>query len=281
MKSIKILTSDQYSIAATLFEPVVSNQKVLVIHAATGVPQRFYIKFSEHFAQHGYTVVTYDYRGIGASAAPNLRKLNTSYLDWADKDLRAVAEWTTKTYSNYRKIGIGHSFGGNCWGLTLAHRNFDAFVTVASQFGYWKNFNDRDRLKMRFLFRVTMPFLSNLLGYFPSKWFGLGENLPKQAALDWCVFINNEDSQLEYARRMGQNYYADITQPMLILGIADDEMAPKASVIALSERLYSNAQKTVRIIETRGMEKIGHLGFFREKNKAALWQYLETKLAEF
>ena len=63
MKVVKIKTLDHFEIAATIFEPEISNQKLLLINSATGVRQQTYYDFAKYFAEKGFTAITYDYRG--------------------------------------------------------------------------------------------------------------------------------------------------------------------------------------------------------------------------
>jgi predicted alpha/beta hydrolase len=273
IQELNIQTEDNYRIVATQFTPDIDNGKTVLISAATGVAQRFYVKFATYLAQNGYTVFTYDFRGIGKSKHQgSLRGLKATYFDWSAKDMRAVADYAAKTFPNHKNYLIGHSFGGNSIGLTPASVRFDGIVTVAAQFGYWRNFQEKSHTKLVFLFKFLMPTVSHILGYFPSKRFGLGENLPKQAALDWCLFMMHPQSQLAYAKQY-QSYYVAIKCPMLIISIDDDWMAPKKAVDMLAEKLYPNAQqKRVHIVpKDYGAEAIGHMDFFRPKFEQSLW----------
>lgn len=47
---------------------------MVVIHPATAVQQRLYNGFASYLAEHGFAVVTYDYRGTGKSGAPKAHR---------------------------------------------------------------------------------------------------------------------------------------------------------------------------------------------------------------
>lgn len=75
---IALTTSDDYPLAAVLYRPVSvaesgasqarkPKQHPVLVSAALGVPQRFYAPFCSWLASRGYTVMTFDLRGIGAS----------------------------------------------------------------------------------------------------------------------------------------------------------------------------------------------------------------------
>ena len=66
MEIIQLKTSDQYDISITLLNPKFGAETSLV-NSATGVKQQTYYDFAQYFADNGYTVITYDYRGISLS----------------------------------------------------------------------------------------------------------------------------------------------------------------------------------------------------------------------
>ena len=65
-RAITIEATDGYRLGATIFETRRARTTV-VIHGATAVPQTYYAAFAEWLAGTGVRVVTYDFRGIGAS----------------------------------------------------------------------------------------------------------------------------------------------------------------------------------------------------------------------
>src|SRR5688500_5285118 len=83
------IEADDYPIAARRYEPEHARATVLV-HGATATPQRYYAAFGNALASAGYRVITYDYRGIGASRPKSLRRFAASMTEWAEKDARAA-----------------------------------------------------------------------------------------------------------------------------------------------------------------------------------------------
>ena len=78
LKAVKIKTLDHFEIAATIFEPEISNQKLLLINSATGVRQQTYYDFAKYFAEIGFTAITYDYRGISLSKPEKMKGFKAS-----------------------------------------------------------------------------------------------------------------------------------------------------------------------------------------------------------
>ena len=105
MKRIDILTEDHYSLAAHLFEPQISNQKVLLINSATGVKQQIYFSVAQFFADHGFTVITYDYRGIGLSKPDKMRGFEASMRVWGTTDYKSLTDYIKSNFDiKFEKI---------------------------------------------------------------------------------------------------------------------------------------------------------------------------------
>lgn len=273
MNTFTIMTSDNYPIVVTPYGINNSTNHIIVISSAIGVPQTFYTKFAIYLANKGFLVFTYDYRGIGQSKPKHLEKLNANFSDWAQKDFKGLTNYLDSEYPMHEKFLIGHSMGGIILGLSDAFKSYSKFITIGSQFGYIKNFHNKDKFKIRSFFQLAIPLLTPFYGYFPSKLLGMGEALPKGIARDWRYIIMNKNSTLSYADLHG-NFFAEITQPMLVISIDDDYMAPPRTVDLYAELMVKNAEVTrLNIIPSEyGLENIGHMDFFRSKKKNILWQ---------
>jgi predicted alpha/beta hydrolase len=191
-------------------------------------------------------------------------------MDWATKDFTAITSYIESNFMDYKKILVGHSFGGNSIGMSSKADSYDAYVPIASQFGYWRFFNPIYRPLLLWVFYFVMPVLSHIYGYFPSKVKKLGEKLPKDVAKDWITIITNPNSMLELTKKTG-NYYGDITKPMLMMSFSDDQMAPKRAVDELSNRVYKNALVKRMHIKAEKLKPIGHLNFFKRQFETDLW----------
>ena len=272
MNAFTLDTSDNFSIAVTSFGNANSLNKIIVISSAIGVPQKFYFKYATYLSTKGYLVFTYDYRGIGQSKPKSLKGFKAEFIDWAEKDFMAISKYIEEMYPNYQKYLIGHSMGGIMLGLSRAFKVYDKFVTIGSQFGYIKNFHDKDKLKIRTFFQIMIPLLTPIYGYFPSQKVNMGDPLPKGIAYNWKSIILGEESILGYANTT-QNFYEEIVQPMFIISLDDDYMAPPKTVDLFDSKVMINAKKKRLNIkpEDVGLKFIGHMDFFREKNKNELW----------
>jgi predicted alpha/beta hydrolase len=264
-----IPAADGFVLAATRYEPVANpTRTVVVINAATAVPQRYYRSFATFLAEQGYTTITYDYRGIGGSRPTSLRGFAASARDWVLLDMAGVIDWAYATYAPGRLFLVGHSYGGQTAGLLPNGDRVDAMVTSSSQSGYWALQGGFQRVAVAFHTHVTLPVLARLFGYVPWSRFSSAEDLPKGFALEWAAWCRQpgyllDDPTLPLER------FAEFRAPVLALSFADDIWGTRRSVDAMM-RAYPRVERRHITPVDVGLRAIGHFGFFRSQS-AALW----------
>jgi len=260
---ITLTAADGYQLGASIFG---SSQKNILLMPATGVPQSYYARFAAYLAERGFSVLTFDYRGIGRSLNGNLKANTARMRDWATLDAAAAF-----SYFQSRLFVVGHSFGGQALGLLPDPSRIAGAVTVGSQSGYWRNWPALGRAWMWPAVHIGLPLVSRLHGYFPGSRLGFGEDLPAGVAIEWARWCRNPrylvgDLGVEEA-------YARFQAPVRAYAITDDAFAPRRAVDALGE-LYPNARWETRPVAPRelGAKSIGHFGFFRERFRDSLWR---------
>lgn len=275
-------TSDNYPITVTSFQPENPNQKVVLLNGANAIKQSFYEAFATFWAEKGYWVYTYDYRGVGLSKPPQIAHFQATMTDWVEKDWKAVFDYVLQNHPLFKKIVVGHSFGGQIVGWLPIGKEIDALLLVASQTGYWKNWEGKGRWMMYAVSHLLFPTASKIWGYLPAR-FGLGEDLPKGVAIEWAKWCRSRNYLFDYIEEKIQNYQL-VKNPTLSINFTDDTYAPTKSVEALLA-FYSKAQIEKRIYDPKelNVKKIGHFGFFKKKYADLLWipalEWLEQKLA--
>ncbi len=273
MTTHTINSFDNYPIVVHEFKPQTPNQKTVVFAPAVAVPQKFYFNMAKYLANKGCNVFTFDYRSIGYSRSQNIKYLKDhGYFSWA-LDFKTISKYAKEKFPNNQQYMIGHSYGGNSIGFSDVHQYYDKYLTIASQFGYYKHFSLKMKLLIHLNFRLFVPITTTLLGYYPSNWFGLGSPLTTKTAKDWATFLLHPDSMLHFTKGNNTTYYEDIKAPMLLISIEDDLFAPKKSVDILGKRVYNNANITRKHITPSdyNLKTIGHFDFFRIKNQDILW----------
>jgi len=261
---ITLTAQDGYSLGAATYG---SGERAALVMPATGVPQTYYAKFAAFLASRGFTVLTFDYRGIGRSLHGDVRRSSARMQDWALLDAAAAF-----AFLGERKVSVvGHSFGGQALGLLADPGRIAAAVMVGSQSGYWKNWPLLGRAWMWPATHLALPGVAKLHGYFPASRLGFGEDLPAGVALQWASWCRHP-RYLVGALGV-EDAYSKIKLPIRAYAITDDAFAPLPAVEALG-RLYPNARWETRRVAPRdvGAKALGHFGFFRERFRDSLWR---------
>lgn len=273
MKPLQLITDDGYSVAATLFEPEVSYQKFLLINSATGVRQQVYYAFARYFAEQGFTVLTYDYRGVGLSKPDKLKGFKANMRQWGTLDFKAATTFMQKHYAQYSCFAVGHSVGGLIMGMNPDAVQFRRLVFFGAQKAYAAHLNFKIMMLGFMGFGVMQPVLSGLAGYFPAQWFGLGESLPAGAGRDWRTLIVHPQSTNKLLQKLPEHYAALLTQEVLVIRAEDDSWLTGKAVRKMMEETFPHMKPEYRLLKTEDspQHQIGHINFFRSYNRN-LWQ---------
>lgn len=254
---------------------------VILICSATALRQQFYWKFAEWMTTQGYGVLTFDYRGIGASLnGRSVRDSSARKQDWGQLDMPAALDYLVCKFPDLPIHLVGHSVGGQLIGLMPNHERLERIVTVGSSSGYLYNLAPGTRLFAAFLLKVYIPISAKLLGYVPTRWIGWGEDLPAQVALQWAAWCTRPGYVLNaLGSDVAVDFFDQIKGPILWLTATDDPIATPENIDDML-RLYENASVTRGRINPReyGLERIGHVDFFRPRN-AKLWPLIANWLS--
>jgi predicted alpha/beta hydrolase len=270
---------DGTRLAGTLYRPRAPNRRAVLVQAASGVKQEYYARFAAYLAERGFTVLTFDYRGIGRSRpAGALRGFRATMRDWAEKDIAGALDHLERATHGARLIGVGHSFGGQAFGLVPGNERYAAALAFGSQSGYWRHWSGRGRAAMWFLTHLLLPGASRALGYFPTRRFGQGEDLPKGVALEWASWCRHPGYLVG---ALGANEaYAGFKAPIRAYVAADDSYAPPKAVEAFLAFYPGSSRKLIPVDPAAdGGGPVGHFGYFRERFKDSLWRAAADWLA--
>lgn len=270
--AVTLTTTDGIDLAATRFEPAEPRGSVVVIAGAMGVQARFYDAFATALAGAGHAVLSFDFRGIGASAPRRLRGFRARARDWGERDLAAAIAHMRAQWPQAPLALVGHSFGGQVFGLAAGAEHARALVLVAAQSGHWRHWRGLGRIGLWSLWHLGIPALTPLFGYFPMRLLGAGENLPAGVAQEWARWGRQRRYLFDADLGLPLERYPRITAPLRALSFADDGFAPKAAVAALVAEYAASKQREHLELraETHGLPRIGHFGYFRRES-APLW----------
>jgi len=290
-QKLVVPAADGYPIAATLWAAGSADPpaRYVVVNAGAGIPARYYDRFASWLADRGLPTLTYDYRGIGASAPPSLKDFRASVEDWGSKDYAAVADAMARRYPGAKASVVGHSIGGFVTGLAPGGERLDRLVLVGAHTGYWRDYARRVRLPMFVTWHLAMPAVTRAVGYFPGRRFGLPEDLPAGVARDWSQRrrpepwwnLRGADGLPDRARIAEVVARFDAFRAeTLVLSLADDPFATPEATARIAA-LFRNCAIRERTIDPRaaGLPRVGHFGFFRSRMRDALWPIVGDFLA--
>jgi predicted alpha/beta hydrolase len=277
---ITITAADGQRLSAYLFEPRQPNGMSVQINGATGVPARYYAPFSQHLAQRGFTVLTYDFRGIASSprseGAPPPRM-----LDWGVKDVPAASAWLRRNRPGLQRCIVAHSFGGQVLGLIPEADEIAAAVTIGSQHGYWRNWSMPHRLYLPFWWYVMVPGLAAATGRLPGLFVG-GNPLPEGVARDWARFCRSRHYLIDDNGRPLRPYNDRVRARMRLISFSDDPVYGPARGVDALAGFYPNAKiERLHVAPSDwGLQRIGHFGFFKRGMPVERWDEVANWLQQ-
>lgn len=269
MTETEIPAADHTALAGTMWAR--AGAPGVIIAPGVGIERRFYRQFASWLHESGFAVVTYDYRGIGESKAAGVAGPDATLSAWSRNDTSGALRWALRELSD-EIVFVGHSGGGQMFGMVEQAPAVKACVLVTAQSGYWRHWRGPRRIALALLWYLLMPGLTRLVGHFPGRLLGLGANLPAGAAREWASWCRSPGYLFDHITEADRRRYARLSLPMVSWSFTDDWYAPRPAVDALLAR-YGSAQIESRHIAPCevGLRKIGHFGFFRPQS-AQLWR---------
>jgi predicted alpha/beta hydrolase len=265
---LMLAARDGVRLATTLFEPATPNGAAILLNSGTGIPRQFYGAFAQHLALRGFTVVTYDYRGIGGSEAPP----SATVEQWGAVDQASMIDHLARLRPGASLGLVGHSFGGQVLGLADNIRVIDAAVLICSQSGHWRHWpRGRRRLRMLALWWFLIPGLTAATGRFPGSWIGTA-NLPANIARSWARWGRSPHYVCDARGRPLRPHNDDVRFAIRWMSFSDDPVAPVGAVEALRPYYPKASIERLHLMPAElGADRVGHFGFFRKSMPRAPW----------
>lgn len=253
----------------------------VIVNPATGVAARYYHRYAWFLARHGFTVLTYDYRGIGMSRPASLKGCGYRWRDWGERDFDAALRFMGGQ-GRGPLIVVGHSVGGFLIGLAQTAHRVDRGLTVGAQYAWWGDYAPARRLRLFVKWHVVMPLVTAVCGYFPGRRMNWLEDLPAGVANEWSFrgprfeTSHPPGERAEILARMAQ-----VTAPILAVAVSDDELG---TVPAIRRTLsyYRQAPRTIVRIQPSDYRRatIGHFDLFHDRHAAGFWTETLTWLRD-
>lgn len=276
--AVAFTAADGYRLHGTLWrhpEAATPARPVVLINPATSVRARYYSRFATWLHAQGFDVLSYDYRGIGASRPPSLRGLDAGWLDWGQLDFEAALQYVDSALPGQPVQVVAHSVGGFLVGLAPSSHRVSRVFSMGAQYAYWRDYMPERRAALLLKWHVFMPALTALLGYFPGQWLGWLEDTPRGVVHDWTARCPRfEDAwRLDEAERATLlERFAAVRGATLALSLSDDEFGTVPAIQRLL-RYYRNSAVTHVHLSPQavGERAIGHFAFFHSRFERTLW----------
>ncbi|WP_459676768.1 alpha/beta hydrolase family protein [Acidisoma sp. 7E03] len=254
----------------------------VIVNPATGVLARYYHRYARFLAHHGFDVLTYDYRGIGASRPDSLRGCGYRWRDWGALDVDAAIRFLSDRQMAGPLIVVGHSIGGFLPGLAESATLIDRMLTVGAQYAWWGDYAPARRLRLVFKWHVAMPLITAAYGYFPGRRLGWLEDLPAGVALEWSFRAARfERSHPRAERQAVLARMAAVKAPILAVAVSDDDLGTVPAVCRTLGYYTGAPRQAVRLTPSDyGRHAIGHFSLFHDSHAAGFWTESLEWLAE-
>lgn len=272
-QTVSIPLPSRDTVAGTVWHAADAGLAV-VVHPATATPARFYNGLGEWLAAQGCSVLTYDYRGAGASG-PARQHRTVRMRDWMSVDVPAATHFANETFGDLPLVAVGHSIGGHALALGHGVDPLTAFAMISSHAGVTSRIPDRSERRRVGAFFALAPPVSRLLGVAPGRAAGFGEDFPAAALQEWAPWTRLPGYFFDDPSMNAHERAARVQVPVLAVGASDDAWATPAQIEAITDHLVSTTV-TRRTYTPTDLDthRIGHHGLMRRGVGEPFWKDL-------
>ncbi len=276
MHKLTITAPDGYPLSALFGTPGKSNIGIIVISSATGIRKEFYINFARFLMDNGYSVLLYDYRGIGESAPIDMKSSPIFMHEWGTQDMNAVLDYLVRDRGLSGIIWLGHSVGAQLVGLLENRQHIRKVISINAALGYWGYFPYPMKMIVWMLWFIIGPVLIKIYGYGQMKKIGWGENLPRNAILEWRSWCISKTYFMDFLKgRIQTDRFYHFTTPITAIYTSDDYIANDKTAPMMMQFFPNAPTRLIKLDVSKYTRlKVGHAGIFRKRFESALWPWL-------
>lgn len=255
------IESNGVQLSGIYYAPRGAMRANLVVHGATGVPQRYYRAFATWAATQSIGTLTYDYRDFGASQRRPMRDSKATFADWAIHD-QAAAEQALASLAPEGPIWLlGHSLGG----LTFAFRQHGPRVqritTIGAGFAHVADHPWSYRPQALAFWYGLGPLATRLAGYLPGKRLAFGEDLPANVYWQWRKWCTSRDFfRSDIGTSLPEPDFSMPGPEFRMLSMSDDVVVPFAAVRRY-HAVFPQGRAALRVLQPSqfGVKALRHI----------------------
>ena len=263
--SIHVETISGSHVVSTRYEPAGLARATLLALPGIGVRQSIFETFGRWQAARGVRVVSIDWTGVGLTPMTPGAGQRTTLTSWATEDAVAALRSVRSRFDG-PVVLVGHSFGGQALAVADELQEVEGIALVASQTPWWRFFSPH----VVPVFFGTYPVLGPWMERVPG-WLGVGTTLPGGVVTEWSRWGRSRETYFRHVPGATVRL-ARIDVPVLAFSFPDDPLATPPAVADLLARLPGDVLRHEVIAAADvGLERIGHIGFFRDQAFSPYW----------
>jgi predicted alpha/beta hydrolase len=222
-------------------------------------------------AERGFTLLAYDYRGIGDSKYEIPAPPAQVALDWARVDQTTAADYLLARFPHLTPMVIGHSFGGQMLGISPHAATWCAALLVASAHGYWAKWPAPRKYRGWCKSFVLRRVLSLLPAWLQQRVVNDGL-VPPTVTLEMMIYARSMHFIVDRKGGPVRPHNELLRVPLRHITFTDDAVVPPGAEIEVPF-VYPNAiwMPDLKRPADYGAESVGHFGFFRRSMPRAAW----------
>lgn len=266
------IEADGAQLAARFYPPEGKVRAHLVLHPATGVPQRYYASFARWAVTQGIGVLTYDYRDFGASQNGPMRDSQATMTTWGVLDQSAAEKTLAELVPEGPLWMVGHSLGGLTFAFHQFSPRFTRIITVCAGSGHYSDHPWSYRpIALAFWFLLG-PISTKVAGYLPGRKVMLGADLPAGVYWQWRRWCTSRDFYFpEIGNALPKANFKAYDAKIRILSVSDDVVIPPTCVRRYAAMFPTDCTE-FKVLEPGQFDlpSLGHIEVF-SKECAAAW----------
>lgn len=244
-QQVPVAAADGACFDLLLLEPAGASRCSVYWLPAMGVSARHYLPLAQALTARGIAVAIHEWRGSGSSNWRAGRHRDWGYRHLLDDITLGMAKLRQRQPQSRCGLG-GHSLGGQLAALHAALHpgEIDALLLVGTGAPYWRRFRHPWLLRMAY---ALAPLLASLVGHFPGRTLGFAGSEARGVIDDWARSGRTGRYAARGVGRDMEQALAGVHMPVLAMRLADDWLAPQASLDWLLAKLAPAPRRCVVI----------------------------------